>query len=123
MQPEEVAFFVAKNVRSNVRELEGALRKILAYSRFNQKEISIMLAREALRDLLSIQNRQISVENIQKTVADYYKIKVADMYSKKRPASIARPRQIAMYHRADHAGGISCHRSPFPITRHRTDYR
>ena len=95
--PEEVAFFVAKNVRSNVRELEGALRKILAYSRFNQKEISIQLAREALRDLLSIQNRQISVENIQKTVADYYKIKIADMYSKKRPASIARPRQIAMY--------------------------
>jgi chromosomal replication initiator protein len=95
--PEEVAFFVAKNVRSNVRELEGALRKCLAYSRFNQKEISIALAREALRDLLSIQNRQISVENIQKTVADYYKIKVADMYSKKRPASIARPRQIAMY--------------------------
>ncbi|BBL22546.1 MULTISPECIES: chromosomal replication initiator protein DnaA [Comamonas] len=95
--PEEVAFFVAKNVRSNVRELEGALRKILAYSRFNQKEVSIQLAREALRDLLSIQNRQISVENIQKTVADYYKIKVADMYSKKRPASIARPRQIAMY--------------------------
>src|ERR1035437_7286730 len=95
--PEEVAFFVAKNVRSNVRELEGALRKILAYSRFNQKEISILLAREALRDLLSIQNRQISVENIQKIVADYYKIKIADMYSKKRPASIARPRQIAMY--------------------------
>jgi chromosomal replication initiator protein len=95
--PEEVAFFVAKNVRSNVRELEGALRKILAYSRFNQKDISILLAREALRDLLSIQNRQISVENIQKTVADYYKIKIADMYSKKRPASIARPRQIAMY--------------------------
>ena len=95
--PEDVAFFVAKNVRSNVRELEGALRKILAYSRFNQKDISIQLARDALRDLLSIQNRQISVENIQKTVADYYKIKVADMYSKKRPASIARPRQIAMY--------------------------
>jgi len=95
--PEEVAFFVAKNVRSNVRELEGALRKILAYARFNHKEVSIQLAREALRDLLSIQNRQISVENIQKTVADYYKIKVADMYSKKRPASIARPRQIAMY--------------------------
>ena len=95
--PEEVAFFVAKNVRSNVRELEGALRKILAYSRFNQKEVSIQMAREALRDLLSIQNRQIGVENIQKTVADYYKIKVADMYSKKRPASIARPRQIAMY--------------------------
>ena len=95
--PEEVAFFVAKNVRSNVRELEGALRKVMAYSRFNLKEISIQLARDALRDLLSIQNRQISVENIQKTVADYYKIKIADMYSKKRPASIARPRQIAMY--------------------------
>lgn len=97
VMPEEVAFFVAKNVRSNVRELEGALRKILAYSRFNLKDISIQLAREALKDLLSIQNRQISVENIQKTVADFYKIKVADMYSKKRPASIARPRQIAMF--------------------------
>ena len=95
--PEDVAFFVAKNVRANVRELEGALRKVLAYSRFSQKEINIGLAREALKDLLSIQNRQISVENIQKTVADFYKIKVADMYSKKRPASIARPRQIAMY--------------------------
>src|SRR5579862_3927576 len=95
--PEEVAFFIAKNVRANVRELEGALRKVLAYSRFSQKDINIALAREALKDLLSIQNRQISVENIQKTVADFYKSKVADMYSKKRPASIARPRQIAMY--------------------------
>jgi chromosomal replication initiator protein len=95
--PEDVAFFIAKNVRANVRELEGALRKVLAYSRFSQKDINIGLAREALKDLLSIQNRQISVENIQKTVADFYKIKVADMYSKKRPASIARPRQIAMY--------------------------
>jgi chromosomal replication initiator protein len=95
--PEDVAFFVAKNVRANVRELEGALRKVLAYSRFSQKDINIALAREALKDLLSIQNRQISVENIQKTVADFYKIKVADMYSKKRPASIAKPRQIAMY--------------------------
>lgn len=95
--PEDVAFFIAKNVRANVRELEGALRKVLAYSRFSHKEINIQLAREALKDLLSIQNRQISVENIQKTVADFYKIKVADMYSKKRPASIARPRQIAMY--------------------------
>jgi len=95
--PEDVAFFVAKNVRANVRELEGALRKVLAYSRFSQKDININLAREALKDLLSIQNRQISVENIQKMVADFYKIKVADMYSKKRPASIARPRQIAMY--------------------------
>jgi chromosomal replication initiator protein len=95
--PEDVAFFVAKNVRANVRELEGALRKILAYSRFSQKDINIQLAREALKDLLSIQNRQVGVENIQKTCADFYKIKVADMYSKKRPASIARPRQIAMY--------------------------
>jgi chromosomal replication initiator protein len=95
--PEDVAFFVAKNVRANVRELEGALRKILAYSRFSHKDINIQLAREALKDLLSIQNRQIGVENIQKTCADFYKIKVADMYSKKRPASIARPRQIAMY--------------------------
>jgi chromosomal replication initiator protein len=95
--PEDVAFFVAKNVRANVRELEGALRKILAYARFSQKDINIALAREALKDLLSIQNRQVGVENIQKTVADFYKIKVADMYSKKRPASIARPRQIAMY--------------------------
>ena len=95
--PEDVAFFVAKNVRANVRELEGALRKVLAYSRFSHKDITIGLAREALKDLLSIQNRQISVENIQKTVADFYKIKIADMYSKKRPASIAKPRQIAMY--------------------------
>jgi chromosomal replication initiator protein len=95
--PEDVAFFIAKNVRANVRELEGALRKVIAYARFSQKEIAIGLAREALRDLLSIQNRQVSIENIQKTVADFYKIKVADMYSKKRPASIARPRQIAMY--------------------------
>jgi chromosomal replication initiator protein len=95
--PEDVAFFVAKNVRANVRELEGALRKVLAYSRFSHKDINIGLAREALKDLLSIQNRQVGVENIQKTVADFYKIKVADMYSKKRPASIARPRQIAMY--------------------------
>ena len=95
--PEDVAFFVAKNVRANVRELEGALRKVLAYARFSQKDINIALAREALKELLSIHNRQVGVENIQKTVADFYKIKVADMYSKKRPASIARPRQIAMY--------------------------
>ncbi len=95
--PEDVAFFIAKNVRANVRELEGALRKVMAYARFTHKDIHIAMAREALRDLLSIQNRQISVENIQKTVADFYKIKVADMYSKKRPASIAHPRQVAMY--------------------------
>jgi chromosomal replication initiator protein len=94
---DDVAFFVAKHLRSNVRELEGALRKILAYSRFHGKDISIDVVKEALKDLLSVQNRQISVENIQKTVADFFNIKVADMYSKRRPANIARPRQIAMY--------------------------
>ncbi len=94
---DDVAFFVAKHLRSNVRELEGALRKILAYSRFHGKEMTIDVVKDALKDLLSVQNRQISVENIQKTVADFFNIKVADMYSKKRPANIARPRQIAMY--------------------------
>jgi chromosomal replication initiator protein len=94
---DDVAFFVAKHLRSNVRELEGALRKILAYSRFHGREITIDVVKEALKDLLSVQNRQISVENIQKTVADFFNIKVADMYSKRRPANIARPRQIAMY--------------------------
>ena len=94
---DDVAFFVAKHLRSNVRELEGALRKILAYSHFHGREITIDVVKEALKDLLSVQNRQISVENIQKTVADFFNIKVADMYSKKRPANIARPRQIAMY--------------------------
>ena len=94
---EDVAFFIAKHLRSNIRELEGALRKILAYVRFHGKEVTIDVAKEALKDLLSIQNRQISVENIQKAVADFYSIKVADMYSKKRPANIAKPRQIAMY--------------------------
>jgi chromosomal replication initiator protein len=94
---DDVAFFVAKHLRSNVRELEGALRKILAYSRFHGKDITIDVVKDALKDLLSVQNKQISVENIQKTVADFFNIKVADMYSKKRPANIARPRQIAMY--------------------------
>ena len=94
---DDVAFFVAEHLRSNVRELEGALRKILAYSRFHGKDITIDVVKDALKDLLTVQNRQISVENIQKTVADFFSIKVADMYSKKRPANIARPRQIAMY--------------------------
>ncbi len=94
---DDVAFFVAKHLRSNVRELEGALRKILAYSRFHGKDITIEVVKDALKDLLTVQNRQISVENIQKTVADFFNIKIADMYSKKRPANIARPRQIAMY--------------------------
>lgn len=95
--PEDVAFFIAKNVPSNVRELEGALRNVLAYARFKSQAITITSTREALRDLLSVHNRQITVENIQKTVADFYRIKVADMYSKRRPANIAKPRQIAMY--------------------------
>ena len=93
---ENVAFFIAKHIRSNVRELEGALKRVLAYSRFTGHSLSLELAREALKDLLAVQNRQISIENIQKTVADYYKIKVAEMYSKKRSRVVARPRQMAM---------------------------
>jgi len=95
--PEEVAFFIAKHLRSNVRELEGALRKVLAYAKFHGKDIAVDVCKDALKDLLSVSNGQITVENIQKTVADFYKIKVADMYSKRRPANIALPRQIAMY--------------------------
>ena len=94
---EDVAFFVAKHSRSNVRELEGALRKLLAFADFHGKEITIEMARDALKDMLSVQRAQISVESIQKTVADFYKIKVAEMYSARRPTNIARPRQIAMY--------------------------
>lgn len=94
---EDVAFFIAKNLRSNVRELEGALRKVIAFSSFHARPITVELAREALRDILSASTGQITVELIQKTVADYYKIKVADMYSKRRPSNIAVPRQIAMY--------------------------
>ncbi len=93
---EDVAFFVAKHIRSNVRELEGALKSVIAYSRFNGKEITLETAKDALRDLLSAQNRQITIENIQKTVADFYKIKVSDMHSKKRTRNVARPRQVAM---------------------------
>ena len=94
---EGTAFFIAKQVRSNVRELEGALKRVIAFSRFNKQPISVELAKEALKDLLAVQNRQISIENIQKTVADYFKIKVADMYSKKRTRALARPRQMAMF--------------------------
>ncbi len=93
---EQVAFFIAKHIRSNVRELEGALKRVLAYSNFHQQEISLNLAKDALRDLLAVQNRQISIDNIQKTVADYYKIRVTDMHSKKRSRAVARPRQVAM---------------------------
>ncbi|HYA65235.1 MAG TPA: chromosomal replication initiator protein DnaA [Burkholderiaceae bacterium] len=94
---EDVAFFIAKNLRSNVRELEGALRKVLAFAQFHGRSITVDLAREALKDLLSASTGQVTVELIQKTVADYYKIKVSDMYSKRRPSNIAAPRQVAMY--------------------------
>jgi len=94
---EDVAFFIAKNLRSNVRELEGALRKVLAFAQFHGRTITVELAREALKDLLSASTGQVTVELIQKTVADYYKIKVSDMYSKRRPSNIAAPRQVAMY--------------------------
>ena len=94
--PEDVAFFVAKNIRSNVRELEGALRKVIASSRFTGRPVSVDLAKECLRDLLSLQSRQITIENIQKTVAEYYNIRVSDLHSKRRSRSITRPRQVAM---------------------------
>ena len=94
---DDVAFFVAKHIRQNVRELEGALRRILAYAQFRNEPITLDLVKEALKDLLSFNRGQISVEFIQKSVADFYKMKVADMYSKRRPANIALPRQIAMY--------------------------
>jgi chromosomal replication initiator protein len=93
---EGVAFFLAKHIQSNVRELEGGLKRVLAFARFAGRDLSVDLCSEALRDLLAIQHRQISIENIQKTVADYYKIKVSEMYSKKRSRAVARPRQIAM---------------------------
>jgi chromosomal replication initiator protein len=94
--PEEVAFFIAKRIRSNVRELEGALRRVIANSRFTGHPITLEFTKEALKDLLSLQARLITVENIQKTVADYYKVRVADLLSKRRSRSVARPRQVAM---------------------------
>ncbi|HVC12543.1 MAG TPA: chromosomal replication initiator protein DnaA [Burkholderiales bacterium] len=93
---EEIAFFIAKHIRSNVRELEGALKKVLAFARFTGRELSLDLAKEALRDILNVANRQITVEGIQKTVAEYFKLKVSDMHSKKRSRNVARPRQVAM---------------------------
>lgn len=93
---EDIAFFIAKHIRSNVRELEGALKKVLAFSRFNARELSLDLAKDALRDILNVANRQITVENIQKTVAEFFKLKISDMHSKKRSRNVARPRQIAM---------------------------
>ena len=94
--PEEVAFFIAKRIRSNVRELEGALRRVVANSTFTGEPISLDFAKEALKDLLAMQDRLVSIENIQKTVAEYFKIRVADLHSKRRSRSIARPRQHAM---------------------------
>ncbi|MBU3697761.1 chromosomal replication initiator protein DnaA [Dechloromonas sp.] len=93
---DEVAFFIAKHLRSNVRELEGALKKVLAYSSFHGRVIALDLAKEALKDLIGAV-RNVGMDNIQKTVADYYKIKVADLFSKKRTRAIARPRQVAMW--------------------------
>ncbi len=94
--PDEVAFFIAKRIRSNVRELEGALRRVHANSQFTGKPITLAFAKEALSDLLHLQDKQVTMENIQKTVADYYKIRVADLYSRSRLRAISRPRQIAM---------------------------
>ena len=94
--PSEVAFFIAKRIRSNVRELEGALRRVLANSRFTGQNITVAFAKDALKDLLALQDRLVTIDNIQKTVADYFKIRVADLLSKRRSRSIARPRQIAM---------------------------
>nr|WP_229669355.1 chromosomal replication initiator protein DnaA [Legionella impletisoli] len=94
--PYEVAFFIAKRIRSNVRELEGALRRVIANAHFTGKPITIEFVNEALRDLLALQDKLVTIENIQKTVAEYYKVKVADLLSKRRSRSIARPRQMAM---------------------------
>ncbi len=94
--PNQEAMFMAQKLRSNVRELEGALKKVIAHARFMGSEITTPLIKEALKDLLAIQNKLIRVDNIQRTVAEYYKIKMADMISKRRNRSVARPRQIAM---------------------------
>jgi chromosomal replication initiator protein len=94
--PEEVAFFIAQRIRSNVRELEGALRRVMANARFTGAAITLDFAKEALRDLLALQEKLITIENIQRTVAEYFKIRVGDLLSKRRSRSITRPRQIAM---------------------------
>ena len=94
--PEEVAFFIAKRIRSNVRELEGALRRVIANARFTARPITLEFTKEALKDLLSLQAKLVTIENIQKTVADYYKLRVAELLSKRRSRSVARPRQVAM---------------------------
>jgi len=95
--PDDVAYFIAKNIRRNVRELEGALQRAIHYASFRSSPLTLELVKEALKDLISFNRGQISIDFIQKTVAEYYKIKQADMYSKRKPAKIALPRQIAMY--------------------------
>ncbi|MCU7836124.1 MAG: chromosomal replication initiator protein DnaA [gamma proteobacterium symbiont of Taylorina sp.] len=94
--PQDVAFFIAQRIRSNIRELEGALRRVIATAHFQGKKISVEFAKLALHDLITLQDKQVSIENIQKIVAEYYKIRVADLHSKRRTRSITRPRQIAM---------------------------
>jgi chromosomal replication initiator protein len=94
---EESAFFIAQKVKSNVRELEGALKRVIANSNFTGRPISVDLIKDSLKDLLAIQARQVSVENIQKTTAEYYNIKLSDILSKRRSRSVARPRQMAMF--------------------------
>jgi len=94
--PSEVAFFIAKRIRSNIRELEGAFRRVLATANFTGSSISLDFAKEALRDLIALQDRTVTIENIQKTVAEYYKIRTSDLLSNRRSRSITRPRQLAM---------------------------
>lgn len=94
--PEEVAFFIAKRLRGNVRELEGALKRVIAYSQFTEQPLSLLLVKDALKDLLALQQKMVTLENIQKTTADYYKLRVADLLSKRRTRNVARPRQVAM---------------------------
>lgn len=95
--PNDAAFFIAQRIRSNVRELEGALKRVIANAHFTGRDISVELVREALKDLLALQDRLVSIDNIQRVVAEYYKIKVSDLHSKRRSRSVARPRQVAMY--------------------------
>jgi chromosomal replication initiator protein len=94
--PPDAAFFIAQRIRSNVRELEGALKRVIASAHFTGKAIDVDLVKESLKDLLALQDKQVSLDNIQRTVAEYYKIKVADLMSRRRSRSVARPRQVAM---------------------------
>jgi len=100
--PSDIAFFIAERIRSNVRELEGALKRVMANARFTGRRISIDQVKQALRDLFAIQERHVSIESIQRTIAEYYKVKISDLLSKRRSRSIARPRQMAMYLAKEH---------------------